>query len=281
MMIPTTGASLTAPSRLRARFFTSSAATERAVLRSSASSSSESAIPSRIWIVSRCGVPFLQADHGEPAYRGVRVARRELVQERAERVDVARVVSREALERDERRAARGRALVLEPAPQELELLAEPELGDRAIGLGADAVVGVAGAGLDLLVPLRPELRERRARLPPGRGRPPRQPPRPASRERREERAARDRRSAPTGGTDGRCASARGCAPTSPRRASRRTSPAPAAAGFPRRRARAPSSTRRSSSAGAPDAAARAPRARPPRAAPRPRSAASRARAPCA
>src|SRR5206468_1346425 len=56
-------------------------------------------------------------------------------------------------------ASGGRTLVLEATPQELDLLAEPELRDRAIGLCADAVVGVAGAGLDLLVPLRPELRE--------------------------------------------------------------------------------------------------------------------------
>ena len=141
-------------------FFTSSAETERAVLRSSASSSSTSAIPSRSWIVSRCGVPFLQADDREPPHGDVRVARRELVEQRAERVDVAGMRPREALERDERRAARGRALVLEPAAQQLELLAEAELRDRAVRLRAHAVVGVARARLDLLVPLRAKLRER-------------------------------------------------------------------------------------------------------------------------
>ena len=93
-------------------------------------------------------------------------------------------------------------------------------------------------------------------------------PRPRLGERRhetdfEDRAA-GRRTGPTAGTGGRCASARGCAPTSRRRASTRTSRARAAAGSLRRRARAPSSTRRSSSAGARGAAARAPRARPPR-----------------
>ncbi len=102
-----------------------------------------------------------QADDREPPNRSVRVARGELVQERPEGVDVARVVAREALERDERGAASGRALVLEAAAQKLELLPEPELRDRPIGLGADAVVGVARAGLDLLVPLRPQPRERR------------------------------------------------------------------------------------------------------------------------
>jgi hypothetical protein len=76
-------------------------------------------------------------------------------------VDVTRVVAGEALERDEGGAAGGRALVLEPAAQELELLAEPELCDRAIGLGTNAVVGIASAGLDLLVPLRAQPRESR------------------------------------------------------------------------------------------------------------------------
>ena len=63
---------------------------------------------------------------------------------------------REALERDQRRAARGRALVLEPAPQELELLPEAELRDRAVGLRADAVVAAARGGLELVVPLARE-----------------------------------------------------------------------------------------------------------------------------
>ena len=71
-----------------------------------------------------------------------------------------------------------------------------------------------------------------------------------------------RRSAPTAGSAGRCASARGCAPTSRRRARRRTSRARAAAGSPRRRARPPSRTRRSSRARDRDAAPAAPRARP-------------------
>ena len=110
--------------------------------------------------MSRCGVPFLRQIDCESAHRGVRIASGELVQQRTESVDVARVRSREPLERDERRAARGRALVLEPAAQELELLPEPELRDRPIGLRANAVVRVASRCLDLLVPLRPELCER-------------------------------------------------------------------------------------------------------------------------
>ena len=77
-----------------------------------------------------------------------------------ERVDIPGMVSREAFERDERRAARRRAVVLESPAQELELLPEPELRDRAVGLGAVAVVRVARCRLDLLVPLRPELCER-------------------------------------------------------------------------------------------------------------------------
>ena len=241
------GASDTSRAYFARDFFMSAALRPtRAVLRTSASSSSESAMPSRIWIVSRCGGAVLQADDREPPNGRVRVARRELVQERPEGVDVARVVARERLERDQRGAARGRALVLEPAAQQLELLAEPELRDRAIGLGADAVVGVARRRPRSRRPTATAAARERARRPPGRGRPPRQPPRPASRERRERARRRDRRSARTDGRGVPCASARGCAPTSRRRASRRTSPAPAAAGSRRRRGRAPRSTRRSS-----------------------------------
>ena len=68
-------------------------------------------------------------------------------------------VAREPLERDERRAAHRRALVLEPAPEQLDLLAEAELADRPVGDRALAVVGVAGRGLDLVAPLGAELRQ--------------------------------------------------------------------------------------------------------------------------
>ena len=70
------------------------------------------------------------------------------------------MVAREPFERDQRRAARGRGLVLEPAPEQLELLAEAELRDRAVGLRADAVVGAAGGVLELVVPLLAQRRER-------------------------------------------------------------------------------------------------------------------------
>ena len=70
------------------------------------------------------------------------------------------MVPREPLERDERRAAGGRALVLEASTQQLELLAEPELGDRPVGLRPRAVVRVARGGLELVVPLRPQRGER-------------------------------------------------------------------------------------------------------------------------
>ena len=134
------------------------------------------------------------------------------------------VVAREPLEREQRRAA-----------------APPGSRRRARDAGAPSSVrkrnwpiarnatarsrksADAGRRLELLVPLRAQLR--------------RAPARPRLRERvglgrrvRERRSERStgggppaRRSAPTDGSDGRCASARGCAPTSRRRASRRTS----------------------------------------------------------
>jgi hypothetical protein len=67
--------------------------------------------------------------------------RRELVQERADVVDQSRMVAREELERDQRRAAAGRALVLEPTPKELGLLAVAELADRPVRDRALPVVG--------------------------------------------------------------------------------------------------------------------------------------------
>ena len=70
------------------------------------------------------------------------------------------MVARECLERDQRGSPSGGALVLEPPPQELDLLAKTELRDRAVRLGANPIVLVAGSRLDLLVPLRAERRER-------------------------------------------------------------------------------------------------------------------------
>src|SRR5262249_19969776 len=72
----------------------------------------------------------LQCDDGEPADGVVPVARDQLVQQRANGVDDTGMLAREALEREQRRAAARRALVLEPAAEELRLLPEAELPDR-------------------------------------------------------------------------------------------------------------------------------------------------------
>jgi len=64
------------------------------------------------------------------------------------------MVPGQELERDQRRPAAGRALVVEPAPQKLRLLAVPELANRAIRDRALPVVA-----FDLVLPLRPQLRE--------------------------------------------------------------------------------------------------------------------------
>src|SRR5262249_20679436 len=89
----------------------------------------------------------------------VAVARRHLVQQRTHGVDVARVVAREQLERQQRRAAARGALVLEAAAQQLELRAEAELADRAVGDGALAVVLRARGEVELLAPLRAQVGE--------------------------------------------------------------------------------------------------------------------------
>jgi hypothetical protein len=67
-------------------------------------------------------------------------------------VDLTGRVAGEQLEREQRRSAGGRAFVLQPAPEQLELLSVPELADRAIGDRALAEVGVARRGLELVVP---------------------------------------------------------------------------------------------------------------------------------
>jgi hypothetical protein len=81
--------------------------------------------------------------------------RREVVEERTVRVDVAGVVPREQLEREERGAAARRALVLEPAAEQLQLLAVAELPDRAVRERPLAEVGAARSAFDLVLPLRP------------------------------------------------------------------------------------------------------------------------------
>jgi hypothetical protein len=97
----------------------------------------------------------LEDEDRESPDRRVRIARREPVEQRPVGVDVARVVAREQLQREERRAAGRRALVLQPAPQQLELLAVAELADRAVGERALAEVGASRGALDLVLPLRP------------------------------------------------------------------------------------------------------------------------------
>src|SRR5581483_775269 len=95
----------------------------------------------------------------EPPYRLVVVARGELVQCSPHAVDDARMVAREPLEREQRRAAAGGALVLETAREQLDLLPVAELGDRAERDHPLAVVGRARRRLDLVVPLPAQLRE--------------------------------------------------------------------------------------------------------------------------
>src|SRR5438067_5878736 len=67
------------------------------------------------------------------------------------------MITRQPLEREQRRAADSRAVVVEPAPQQLLLGPEPELADRAVGDGALAEVADARGGFELLVPLCPQL----------------------------------------------------------------------------------------------------------------------------
>ena len=69
------------------------------------------------------------------------------------------LVAREQLERDQGRAAAGRALVVEAAPEQLDLLTEAKLADRPVGDRALAVVGAPGRALDLVVPLPAQVGE--------------------------------------------------------------------------------------------------------------------------
>jgi hypothetical protein len=77
----------------------------------------------------------------------------------AKRVDRSRTLAREQLERDQRRAAAGRALVVEAAPEQLDLLTEAKLTDCPVGDGALAVVGAPRGALDLVVPLSAQVGE--------------------------------------------------------------------------------------------------------------------------
>ena len=105
------------------------------------------------------GRAVAQADDRQPPHRRVPVRRDEPVQQRPRSVDAAGRVPRQELERDERRAAARRALVLEPAPQELHLLAEAELPDGPVRNGSLAVVGASRIRLDVFLPLTAEVRQ--------------------------------------------------------------------------------------------------------------------------
>ena len=157
MISPTRGEELT--TYFRFDFFTRSSATDFAVLRTSGSASSSAAMPSRMTNRLPRGRAVLEADDRQPPHRDVRVPRREVVEEWPERVDVSRMRAREAFERDQCRSAHRRALVLEAAAQQLDLLAEAELGDRTVGDRTNPVVGVAGRRLDLVAPLAAQRRE--------------------------------------------------------------------------------------------------------------------------
>ena len=69
------------------------------------------------------------------------------------------MLAREELQRDQGRAAAGRALVLEAPAKQLGLLTEAELPDRTVRNSALLVVPRTGRGLELVGPLRPEPRE--------------------------------------------------------------------------------------------------------------------------
>ena len=150
-------------------------ATLAAVRRSSASASSSCAetLEQHDRLALRRAV--LQAEDREPAHGGVAVRRRHRVQQRADAVDRARMVARQELEREQRRAARGRALVVEPAPQQLLLRAPAELADRAERDGALAEVGAPRGRLELVAPLRAQIGELALRARPARGRLPAPP----------------------------------------------------------------------------------------------------------
>src|SRR5207249_2715750 len=72
-------------------------------------------------------------------------------------VDLPRRVARKQLEREERRAAAGRAFVLQPTAEELGLLAEAKLADRAVGDGPFAVLARPHRLLELVRPLAPQV----------------------------------------------------------------------------------------------------------------------------
>jgi hypothetical protein len=93
-----------------------------------------------------------QAHDREPPDGLVVVGAREPVQLGTHRVDRARAVAREQLERDQGRAAARRALVVEAPCEELDLLAKAKLADGPVGDGTLAVVRAPRRTLDLVLP---------------------------------------------------------------------------------------------------------------------------------
>ena len=81
------------------------------------------------------------------------------MQQRPVGVDRRGPFPREQLEREQRGAARCGTLVLEPPPEQLELLPVAELADRSVGDRTLAEVGAACGALELVVPAGSERRE--------------------------------------------------------------------------------------------------------------------------
>jgi hypothetical protein len=94
-----------------------------------------------------------QGQDREAPHDRIRIAGSQGVQQRAVGVDRSRSLARKQLEREQGGAAGRRALVLEAAAQELELLPETELADRPVGDGPLAEVGASRRGFELVVPL--------------------------------------------------------------------------------------------------------------------------------
>src|SRR5262245_45621077 len=113
MMIPTTGASLTAASLLRSGLLQEERGDRAGGLAQVGVLLVVLGNPLEDLDRVALRRPVLQTHHREAPDGGIRIASRQLVQQRPERVDVAWMRSREALERDERRAAGGRTVVLQ------------------------------------------------------------------------------------------------------------------------------------------------------------------------
>jgi hypothetical protein len=101
----------------------------------------------------------LQAQDRQAPHGLVGIGRGQRVQQRAVGVHRCRPVPGEQLEREQRRTAGGRALVLEPAAKELELLAVAELSDRAVGDGPLAEIRAARSAFELVLPLGAQRRK--------------------------------------------------------------------------------------------------------------------------